>query len=356
MPNRIVREGFLDSERVDQLDWFAECVYHRMLLAADDAGRLDGRSSVLKSRLFPLKARLREREVERAVRQIEQAGLLERWSCQGREVLQLTTWRKCGNSLTSKYPDRNGNYTIRYVAIPAPQGMCEYVASSVPEEQLATCRAPPNDGIRMGSIPHTDPMPMGFVNEDGDEDGDGDERRRRSTETKRASSVVDVVVDVVVDNEKLARVREAWQQVAALWPGGRPHRRDIKLVLQLLVAALLHDRTWALVALRVTSERRPQNPGAYLQKVSRELASREEYLWLRSLPIPPQIAELAKPPPKPATPDVASPRPPDEPPPPEECQAMSSFAREQMELLRRMKGASTGGLDGSSQQLEEHTR
>jgi len=149
---------------------------------------------------------------------------------------------------------------------------------------------------------------------------------------KRASNVVDVV-DVVVENEKLARVREAWQQVAALWPGGRPPRRDIKLVLQLLVAALLHDRTWALVTLRVTSERRPENPGAYLQKVSRELASREEYLWLRSLPVPPQIAELAKPPPKPVEPTVPATGPPEDPPP---VKRLDSAAMQ--ELIRGLKG------------------
>jgi len=149
---------------------------------------------------------------------------------------------------------------------------------------------------------------------------------------KRSSNVVDVVVDVVVDNEKLARVCEAWQQIAALWPVGRPPRRDIKLVLQLLVAALLHDRGWALAALRVTSERRPENPGAYLQKVSRELASREEYIWLRNLPIPPQIAELAKPPPKPTEATVPATGPPEGPPPEQRLGSVR-------DLIDRLKGA-----------------
>ena len=41
MPNRIIREGHLDSERVDQLSEQAENFYSRLRLVVDDYGRFE---------------------------------------------------------------------------------------------------------------------------------------------------------------------------------------------------------------------------------------------------------------------------------------------------------------------------
>ena len=164
MPNRTIREGFLDSPKVDLLDWFAECVYHRMLLAADHAGRLDGRSSVLKARLFPLKASLRESDIQRAVNQILKAGLAVSWiapSCQ--PVLQLTNWHRDSRATTSRYPDREGRYDIRYVALPAPteEGTIWVVESSIVRDNGNGHRCPSEWGATTPPRSHTDGIPMG---------------------------------------------------------------------------------------------------------------------------------------------------------------------------------------------------
>lgn len=55
MPTRMIREGFLDSEKVNELSFFAECFFHRLMLVADDYGRFDARPAWLRSKLFPLK-------------------------------------------------------------------------------------------------------------------------------------------------------------------------------------------------------------------------------------------------------------------------------------------------------------
>jgi hypothetical protein len=167
MPNRTVREGFLDSPKVDLLDWFAECVYHRMLLAADHAGRLDGRSSVLKARLFPLKASLRESDVQRAVNQILKAGLAVSWIApNGQPVLQLTNWHRDSRATTSRYPDREGRYDIRYVALPAPteEGTIWVVESSIVSHRNGNGdTGPPSGGETPLPRSHTDGMSMGYV-------------------------------------------------------------------------------------------------------------------------------------------------------------------------------------------------
>lgn len=167
MPNRVIRDGFLDSPRVDALDWFAECVYHRLLLAVDDAGRIDGRSSVLKSRLFPLKDRLRASDVERGVNQLEEQGLVVRWEVGDQVVIQVTRWRRCGNAQYSRYPDPDGNFEIRYVEVQTRDGPVQMVASSLmtPPSHPNTPRSHPDPAEHPHQrweskidVSHTDPI------------------------------------------------------------------------------------------------------------------------------------------------------------------------------------------------------
>ena len=54
MPNRILREGILDSDRVNKLSWGAEVFYRRLMSVVDDFGRFDARIDLLKSKLYPL--------------------------------------------------------------------------------------------------------------------------------------------------------------------------------------------------------------------------------------------------------------------------------------------------------------
>jgi len=167
MPNRVIRDGFLDSPRVDALNWFAECVYHRLLLAVDDAGRIDGRSSVLKSRLFPLKDRLRASDVERGVNQLEEHGLVVRWEVGDQVVIQVTRWRRCGNAQYSRYPDPDGNFEIRYVEVQTRDGPVQMVASSLmtPPSHPNTPRSHPDPAEHPHQrweskidVSHTDPI------------------------------------------------------------------------------------------------------------------------------------------------------------------------------------------------------
>ena len=51
MPDRIVRQGILTSDRVNQLDWGAECFYRRLMSIVDDYGRYDARPAVLRAQL-----------------------------------------------------------------------------------------------------------------------------------------------------------------------------------------------------------------------------------------------------------------------------------------------------------------
>jgi hypothetical protein len=162
MPNRIVREGFLDSEAVNLLDWFAECIYHRLLLGADDAGRFDGRANVLAARLFPLKSNLRAQDVDGKLVELEDAGLLVRYLWNGKPYVQITRFQRCGKSLMSKYPWKDGAFDIAYVKVPTRDGVKEFVATSIPHAHgMPTPCRPHAHGMPTPCRPHADPIPMG---------------------------------------------------------------------------------------------------------------------------------------------------------------------------------------------------
>lgn len=55
MPTRLLREGILDSERVNSLSIEAELFYRRLMSVVDDYGRYEASPAKLRPRLFPLR-------------------------------------------------------------------------------------------------------------------------------------------------------------------------------------------------------------------------------------------------------------------------------------------------------------
>jgi len=105
MPNRIIRESILTSDRVDQLDPSAEVFYRRLLSKVDDYGRYDARPSILRASLFPLRLdRVREADCSRWIAACEKAGLIVLYSNAGKLFLEAqdTEWQRRS---PSKYPD-----------------------------------------------------------------------------------------------------------------------------------------------------------------------------------------------------------------------------------------------------------
>jgi hypothetical protein len=163
MPNRLVREGFLDSEAVHALSDAAECFYHRLLLAADDAGRMDGRVEVLRARLFPLDSSRRASDVEKCLAECLQQALVIPYEWDRRRLLQLTKWQRVSPCKTSRYPWKDGSFDFTYTKLQTRDGVRDYVTTSIP--------------IPIPSLSHTDgiePLVSPYVG-DGDGDGDGND-------------------------------------------------------------------------------------------------------------------------------------------------------------------------------------
>lgn len=96
MPNRILREAILSSDRIDQLDAAAEVFYRRLMSKVDDHGLYDGRPSMLRSSLYPLRVdRVREADISRWIAACEKAGLIALYERDGKPYLWMldTRWQ-----------------------------------------------------------------------------------------------------------------------------------------------------------------------------------------------------------------------------------------------------------------------
>lgn len=129
MPNRIIREGILTSERVEQLDPPAEVFYRRLMSKVDDHGLYDARPSILRTSLYPLRVdRVREADIARWIAACEKAGVIALYQHDGKPFLQMLDTRWQARS-EAKYPlpTAPGSLSAR-----APARNCLQVPATAP--------------------------------------------------------------------------------------------------------------------------------------------------------------------------------------------------------------------------------
>lgn len=139
MPNRIVREGIITSDRVNQLDWPAEVLYRRLLNVVDDFGRYDGRLTVIRAACYPLCLdRIREADLQRWITACVKAGLVRLYDSGGKPYIQIEDFRQQIRAKESKYPAP---------CEPAAQGSAQCDATRAPmktsdaQQMRSTCVA-----------------------------------------------------------------------------------------------------------------------------------------------------------------------------------------------------------------------
>lgn len=115
MPTRIVREGILDSDAVNQLSDRAEIFYRRLMSVVDDYGRFDGRLVFLRVRVFPLQLdRWPLADVEEALEECSSIllsngdPLVTTYEVEGRPYVQINNFGQRQRS-ASKFPAPDGS-------------------------------------------------------------------------------------------------------------------------------------------------------------------------------------------------------------------------------------------------------
>lgn len=149
MPNRIIRESICTSGSIDQLTWFEEVLFYRLIVNCDDYGRFDGRVAVIKSRLFPLKENLTNKHVSEAIESLASAGLVVLYEDRGRPLLYLPTWDdyQSVRAKKSKYPSPCEH-------LQANEIICNQMHANVPVIQSNPIQSEsnPNTGIAPASF------------------------------------------------------------------------------------------------------------------------------------------------------------------------------------------------------------
>lgn len=116
MPNRIIKESICTSDQIDKLSAFAETTFYRLIVNADDFGRMDGRTAVLRSRLFPLKD-VRNSQIEDALRELASVELVSTYVVDGKPFVRLPGW------------DRHQQIRAKKSKYPAPDETCNQMIS-----------------------------------------------------------------------------------------------------------------------------------------------------------------------------------------------------------------------------------
>lgn len=110
MPNRILKESICRSDTIDQLTWFEEVLFYRLIVSCDDYGRFDGRPAVIRGTCFPLKD-ITCKSIADALQKLTSVGLVREYYVQGRPYLQMITWgdHQQVRAKKSKYPAEDSN-------------------------------------------------------------------------------------------------------------------------------------------------------------------------------------------------------------------------------------------------------
>ena len=115
MPNRIIRDGILTSDRVNQIadDPATEVFYRRLHSVVDDFGRYSANPALLRAALYPLRLdKVSESAIAGYITACEAARLLVTYQVDGKTFMELADFRQRTRATHSKYPARGGHMTV----------------------------------------------------------------------------------------------------------------------------------------------------------------------------------------------------------------------------------------------------
>ena len=122
----------IESRHVAQISDFAFRLYTSLLLAADDAGRFYAAPDLVKPRVLPL-VDCKLEDVSAALEELSRADMILLYHCKSERYLQVRRWQCCGKASVSKFPWKDGDYTIIYKVSLTRDGERRFVKTSILE-------------------------------------------------------------------------------------------------------------------------------------------------------------------------------------------------------------------------------
>jgi len=141
MPNRIVREAILSSERVAMLGWPDEVFYRRLMSIVDDYGRTEANVQLLRSKCYPLQTdSVRAADITRWMAACQKAGLILCYDSNGKQYLEVHNFGQQQRSV-SKYPAPISDAS-KCFQLPADAHLGVFVSEVVSEVVVVKAQAP----------------------------------------------------------------------------------------------------------------------------------------------------------------------------------------------------------------------
>jgi len=103
MPNRLLKEGICTSDAINMLSSDCEVLFYRLLVVADDFGRMDGRVQIVKSQCFPLKDYFTVEKIKDLLGELAEADLIKFYSVDNKPLFFIKKWDQRVRS-KGKYP------------------------------------------------------------------------------------------------------------------------------------------------------------------------------------------------------------------------------------------------------------
>ena len=94
MPNRIIKESLCSSDKISSLTDFEFRLWVGLITQADDMGRGDARPSIIKGRVFPLRDRITNKDIDAALHGLAAKGCVSLYTVGGKPYFWFPTWGK----------------------------------------------------------------------------------------------------------------------------------------------------------------------------------------------------------------------------------------------------------------------
>lgn len=116
MPQRFLRPGITESDNWNACSFEAQSLYVRLLTLVDDFGRYDGRIPVIHAHAFALRPDIKPLRTAALRSELVKHNLIDVYSVEGKEYLQLLRWQERTRSERSKYPDPQDSAAERRIS------------------------------------------------------------------------------------------------------------------------------------------------------------------------------------------------------------------------------------------------
>lgn len=153
MPNRIIREAILSSEKIASLGWPEEVFYRRLMSIVDDYGRTEANPQLLRARCYPLQTdQVRVTDIARWMAACQKSSLILCYAEGSKQYLEVSNFQQQQRS-PSKYPaPRTSDSGCEQMIADAHLGVSVFEDVSVVEGGKARKRASPPEIARPDEV------------------------------------------------------------------------------------------------------------------------------------------------------------------------------------------------------------